>query len=530
MSLRTLGLEKAQYFSSMVSLDNSSMACTSLGRLLLYYFKSWVPSLELVVETTRDTRTGEESQMCWIEYSGSKNGALSAPVPRRSRSHRSSKHIHGEVAVTRRARSASRGRVHGTGYAEASWVHGSEKKSSSAVSQYHVEVRSSKSRRGSISREGRSRGSIKDVDIEHVTVYEVKDRHRNKSRSRKSKKSKRSSKSKSRTKHRSRSRSTSRSRRSMSRISTSASMGTYSRIEYADPSTNCPMLTYHSEDVHIVHAEPPPELSYIPTTYHQPQPLILDAPLVTTTGPGEDYYVPGTPKRRYFIKAANPAPASAPAPAPAPAPASPVIVSTHHAAPVPGGSVLHCPAAMHGAIQNEAELRRQHIYSSDSSDAAIHHDHERRFATSGSAHGHGFAVSAKYHSSGSHRAKRHSYHGSSASSSSTDSSDDRHRRTVYIGTEHLRNHNSGHPGVRVRYGGEKEYVVDVGVGYKKDSGKRESSVPSSSGKGGLRSKLKSAAPFLTAAAAGVGRRGGGSSTSSKSTSSSSSTTSTSSSN
>ena len=470
------------------------------------------PALELVVQTTRDTRTGQESQMCWVEYSGSESGALSAPVPRRSRSHRSSKHSHGEVAVARRARSASRGRVHGTGYAEASWVHGSEKISSPAVSQYHVEVRRSKSQRGSISREGRSRGSSKEIDIEHVTVYQVEDRHRSKSRSRKSKskKSKKSSKSKIRTKHRSRSRSTSRNRHSIAMISASASMGNYPRIEYADPSISypMPMLTYHSEDVHIVHAEPPPEFSYTPTTYHQPQPLILDAPLVVTTGPGEDQYVPGTPKTRYFIKTDDPTPTS------------PVIVSTHHTTPVPGGPILH-QATMHGAIQNEAELRRQHIYSSDSSDSTVHLDHERRYATSGSAHGHGFAVSAKYQSSGS---KRHSYHGSSASSSTSDSSGDRHRRTVYIGTEHLRNHNSGHHGVRVRYGGEKEHVIDVGVGRKRDSEKKESNIPSSSGKSGLKSKLKSAAPFLTvAAAAGMGRRGSGSSTSSKSTSSSSST-------
>ncbi|KAF8446944.1 hypothetical protein BGX38DRAFT_1192280 [Terfezia claveryi] len=480
-----------------------------------------VPSLELVVETTRDTRTGEESQMCWVEYSGSERSTLSAPIPRRSKSHRSSKHIHGEVALTRRARSASRGRVHGTGYAEVSCVHGSKKISSPTVSQYHVEVRSSKSRRGSISREGRSKRSSKEVDIEHVTVYQVQDRHQSKSRSRKSKskKSKRSSKSKSRTKHRSRSRSTSRNRHSMTMISASASMGSYPRIEYADPTTNYPMLTYHSEDVHIVHAEPPPELSFTPATFHQPQPLILDAPLVATTGPGEDQYIPGIPKPRYFIKADNPAPAS------------PVIVNAHHATPVPGGSVLYPPATMHGAIQNPGELRRQHIYSSDSSDA-VHHDYERRYATSGSAHGDGFAASAKYHSSGSRRAKRHSYHGSSASSSTTDSSDDPHRRTVYIGTEHLRNHSNGHHGVRVRYGGEKEHVVDLGVGSRRDSGRRESTVPSSSEKGGLRSKLKGAAPFLTAAAAGMRRRGSGSSTSSKSTSSSSgsSTTSTSSSN
>ena len=449
--------------------------------------------------------------MCWVEYSGSESGACSAPVPRRSRSHRSSKRSHGEVVVTRRARSASRGRVHGIG------LHGSEK---TAVSQYHVEVRSSKGRGGSISREGRSRRSSKEVDIEHVTVYSVENRHRSKSRSRKSKskKSKRS-KSKGRRKHcsRSRSRSTSRSRRSMSMVSASALMGDYPRIEYAEPSTSYPMLTYHPEDVHIVHASPPPELSGIPSTYHQPQSLLLDAPLVTTTGPGEGHYPPGVPRPRYFVKAGDSVPTS------------PVLVSTHHTTPVPGGSILHHPATMHGAIQNGAELRRQHIYSSDSSDAAIRHDHERRYTTSGSAHGHGFAVSAKYHSDGSHRAKRHSYHSSSTSSSTTDSSDDAHRRTVHIGTEHLRNHSSGRRSVRVRYGGEKEHLVDIGVGYKRDSGKRDST-SSASKKGGLRGKLKSAVPFLTTAAvAGMSRRGSGSSTSSKSTSSSSSTTSTSSS-
>jgi len=454
--------------------------------------------------------------MCWIEYSGSERSALSAAVPRRSKSVRSSKYIRGEVALTRRARSTSRGRVHGIGYAETSWAHESEKISAPTVSQYHVEVRHSKSRRGSISREGRSRRSSKEVDIDHVTVYQVQDRHRSKSRSRKSKskKSKKSSKSKSRTKHRSRSRSSSRNRHSMTMISASASVGNYPRIEYADPTTNYPMLTYHSEDVHIVHAEPPPEMSYRPTTYHQPQPLMLDAPLVATTGPGQDQYIPGSPKPRYFIRTDDPAPAS------------PVIVSAHHDTPVPGGSVLHPPPTMHGAIQSGAELRRQHIYSSESSDAAIHHDHERRYTTSGSAHGHGFAASAGYHSNGSHRAKRHSYHGSSASSSTTDSSDGFHRRTVYIGTEHLRNHNNSHHGVRVRYGGEREHEVGFGVGYKRDSEKRESSA---SGKGGLRSKLKSAAPFLTAAAAGMRRRGSGGSTSSKSSGSSSSTTSTSSS-
>lgn len=435
-------------------------------------------AFELVVETTKDSRTGKQSRRSWVEYCGSSSDALAL---QRSTSHR---HQDTEKSLVRRARSTSCRRTHGD---EISRVHGLD--AGSAVSHYHVEVRS-KSQQPSISSHRRSRLSGNEVEEVDLVVYPVEKQHRSKSKSRKSK-----SKKSRRHKHHSISVSASGGEDSMALVPLYPVQ--YPRIECAEP-VEYQLLTYEHEDVNIVHAEPPPPVPpiYVSTDCYQPQPAAYEAPLVTTTGPGEVHHSPGTPKQRYFIDPNTTIPGS------------PVFASL----PRPGGSTSY---SMYGAITNDSGKSRPHSSGFYEPRPTSAHS-ERRYAVSGSAHGHSVSASAGYHSSRHHNSRRGSFYSTTSSSGTDSDNNNRHRRSVYIGTEHLRKEDHGHHGVRLRYGGEKEHVIDVGL-----SSSRKEKTPL--GKGGLKNKLK-VAGALGASASGM-RNSSSSSRSSTSTSSSSSSSS-----
>ena len=446
-------------------------------------------AFELVVETTRDSRTGKQSRRSWVEYCGSGSDALAI---QRSKSYRSQGT---EKSLVRRARSTSCRRTHGDGFNEISRVHGLDP--AQAVSHYHVEVRS-KSQQPSISSSNRrSRLSSNEVGVDLVTVYPVEENNHSKSKSRKSK-----SKKSRRHKHHSISVSALDGEDSMALVPLYEVPVQYPRIEYAEP-VEYQLLTYEHEDVNIVHAEPPPPVQpiYAPADFYQSQPAVYEAPLVTTTGPGEEQHSPSTPKQRYFIDPN------------ATIPGSPIMASLSR----PGGSASY---SMYGAITNDSELSRPHSSGFyEPRPTSVHND--RRYSVSGSAHGHSISASAKYHSSGHHSSRPNSLYSTTSSSGTDSDNSNRHRHSVYIGTEHLRNENHGHRGVRLRYGGEREHVIDVGLGH---STKEKTPL----GKGGLKSKLK-AAGASAARSSGKSKRGGStsSSRSSTTTSSSSSTSSTS---
>ena len=419
-------------------------------------------AFELIVETTKDPRTGKQSRKSWVEYCGSGGD---------------------DSSLRRRARSTT----HGDGSGEMSRVHGLD-----AVSHYHVEVRS-KAPQPSISSNGRSRLSGNKV-VDLVTVYPVEERVKSESKSRKSK-----SKKSRRHKHHSISVSASGSEDSMALIPLYEFPGQYPRIECAEP-VEYQQLMYEHKDINIVHAEPqqPVPPIHMSTDLYQSPPAVYEAPLVTTTGPGEDQYSPGTPKQRYFIDPNSTTPG--------------VPISLPH----PGRPTSY---SMYGAITNESELPRTRSSQFYEPRPMFGHN-DRRYSVSGSTRGHSVSAEAGYHSPRPHGFHRDSFH-SATSSSGTDSDiGSRHRRSVYIGTEHLRGENHGQRGVRLRYGGEREHVIDVGMGHSKKEMKPL-------GKGGLKSKLKAA--VLAARSSGMSKKGSSSSSGSRTTttSSSSSTSSTS---
>ena len=437
-------------------------------------------AFELVVETTKDSRTGKQSRRSWVEYCGT--GSSGALTLQRSQSYR---HQGTKNSLIRRAQSTSSRGTHGDGSSEMSRVHGLD-----AVSHYHVEVQSQTQQPG-VNSNRRSRSSSNKV-VDLVTVYPVEERLQSKSKSQKSK-----SKKSRRHNHHPISVPTSGSEDSMALIPLYKFPGQYPRIECAEP-VEYQQLTYEHEHEHehvnIVHAEPqqlaPP--IHVSTDLYQSQIAAYEAPLVTTTGPGEDQHSPGTPKQRYFIDPNSTIPGA------------PILA----ARPRPGGPTSY---SMYGAITNGSESPRPH--------SSGFYEQRRRYSFSGSAHGHSVSASAGYHSSGPHSSRRDSFY-STTSSSGTDSDNGiRHHRPVYIGTEHLRGENHRQHGVQLRYGREREHVIDVGLSHSK----KERTAPL--GNGGLKSRLKAAT-----LASGMSKKRRGSSSGSRSsttTSSSSSTSSTS---